>query len=137
MTRFSSAIRHPPSAVLLLPTASFLLPLRVRRQLRAIAATRDEALAIVEEDRVLAIRLPTELAHAIEIDNARAAHADELQRVEPTRERRQRLAHCVPHALRTHADVVARRLDPLDLADRHERDAPARPDGEPTVTTAR
>ena len=56
------------------------------RELGAVAATRHEALPVIEQHHVLAICLTPKFAHAIEVHDARPAHAYELQRIESVRE---------------------------------------------------
>jgi hypothetical protein len=78
-----------------------------RRELRAITTTGYKPLAVVEQHDVLAIRLTPKLAYAIEVHDAGAAHANELERIEPVRERGERLTDRIPHALRANAHGVA------------------------------
>src|SRR5262245_22507898 len=99
-------------------------------ELLAAAAADRQLGAVDEPGHPAPVAAPPELAHAREVDDRRAVDASEGARVELGLERADRLAMQVGLAADVERDVVALRLDPVDVAGGDDRRATAELDQE-------
>src|SRR5438128_198659 len=89
-------------------------------QVGTVAAGQAESGAALEDHDCVAVKPWLHFADAVHIDERRSADASKPLRIEPLLERAERRAEHMSRGAHVEADIVLRRLDPLDVARPHE-----------------
>src|SRR5437870_12166039 len=95
-------------------------------QVGAVAAGQAESRAALEDHDRVAMKPWLHFADAVQIDERRSADASKPLRIEPLLERAEGGAEHVGRSAHAEADIVRRRLEPLDVTRPHEEAAAVR-----------
>src|SRR5262249_26135881 len=92
----------------------------------SVGAAEGQFRAVAQDDDMVAVEQGLDLADALDVDNGRAMDAQETLRVDTTLQGVHRLAQEMGFGTDVQTQVVARRLDPVNLLHLQKEDPPAR-----------